>query len=141
VHAGLEAFDKGFLEAQKIERALELRVLRHKSKKPSGGASEIEAFFGCSSREVVVVGDRYLTDVAFANLNGMLSVRVQPFDTRGESSAVRTSRKIEEFLVARYRRQGYGPKEHTLGELSMKDLASQVVYPTKQKPADRYGGW
>jgi phosphatidylglycerophosphatase GEP4 len=129
------------VEAQKIERALGLRVLRHKSKKPSGGASEIEDLFGCSAREVIMVGDRYLTDVAFANLNSMLAVRVRPFDTRGESSVVRASRKIEELMVARYRRKGLGPKETALSGTSVQDLATQVLFPRKHLPKDLYGGW
>ena len=35
-----------------------------------------------------MVGDRYLTDVAFGNKNGMLSVHCAPLTSSGEPSTV-----------------------------------------------------
>jgi len=35
-----------------------------------------------------MVGDRYLTDVAFGNKNGMLSIRCAPLTTEGEPITV-----------------------------------------------------
>jgi phosphatidylglycerophosphatase GEP4 len=33
-------------------------VLRHKEKKPAGGARELEAYFNCPSSELIMIGDR-----------------------------------------------------------------------------------
>lgn len=59
-----------------MESALGIAVLRHKDKKPAGGPEDLESHFGCSVSELVMVGDRYLTDVVFGNRLGMLTVRV-----------------------------------------------------------------
>lgn len=55
-----------------------------------------------------MVGDRYLTDVAFGNRLGMLTVRVDPVDDsgKGEPRAVRASRAVEEALVRRRKGKG-----------------------------------
>lgn len=39
-----------------------------------------------------MVGDRYLTDVAYGNKNGMLTIRPAPLTMRGEPSVVRMVR-------------------------------------------------
>jgi len=46
----------------------------------------------CAAERLVMVGDRYLTDVVFGNRNGLLSVRVAPIELRGEPAAVRLVR-------------------------------------------------
>jgi phosphatidylglycerophosphatase GEP4 len=112
--AGLEQYDPGYVEATKIEAALNVPVLRHKEKKPAGGTADIEARLGCAPHETVMIGDRYLTDVFFGNRSGMLSIRVAPFVSTGESVGVRVSRFIEESLVTRYNRQHIAPPDHPL---------------------------
>lgn len=42
----------------------------------------------CPAERLVMVGDRFLTDVVFSNRNGLLSVRVAPLELRGEPAAV-----------------------------------------------------
>jgi hypothetical protein len=43
----------------------------------------------CPAKSIVVVGDRYLTDVVFGNLNGSLTIYTAPVSTNGENFAVR----------------------------------------------------
>jgi len=40
------------------------------------------------AEQLVMVGDRYLTDVVFGNRNGMLTIRPAPFTSQGEPKAV-----------------------------------------------------
>ena len=48
-----------------------------------------------------MIGDRFLTDVAFGNRLGMLTIRPEPFTSEGETKAVRAVRfKILFFLVS-----------------------------------------
>lgn len=37
---------------------------------------------------MIVIGDRYLTDIVFGNLYGMLTIHVDPFTLQGENLAV-----------------------------------------------------
>ena len=68
--------DPGHLSADRLERALGLPVLRRPEKKP-GGFDSVHSHFGdgVDPATLVMVGDRYLTDVVFGNLHGMLCVR------------------------------------------------------------------
>ena len=107
--AGLEQFDPDFAEAKKIEDSLGVPVLRHSQKKPAGTAADLEAQLQVQAHEMIMVGDRYLTDVLYGNLNGMLTVRVAPLTRRGESVGVAISRRIEEALIRRYTSQHLEP--------------------------------
>ena len=42
----------------------------------------------CQAEELIMIGDRYLTDVVFGNRNGMLTIRPEPFTSAGEPKAV-----------------------------------------------------
>lgn len=42
----------------------------------------------CDCEQLVMVGDRFLTDVVFGNRNGMLTIRPAPFTSKGEPRAV-----------------------------------------------------
>jgi phosphatidylglycerophosphatase GEP4 len=117
-------------------------VIRHSSKKPAGDAAAIVRHFSVgagpasppspssssspslavSPSEIVMVGDRYLTDVAFGNRLGMLTVRVDPVEKtgRGEPRAVRASRAVEEALVRRRERRGMRAPEQQLVERARK---------------------
>jgi len=88
-----------------LERMLGVHVLQHSEKKPSGCVSEIEEYLGspdcsyktrcklvasrCKSESVAMIGDRLLTDVVFGNLNGMLTIYVDPFELDTEPPGVR----------------------------------------------------
>jgi len=91
-------------------------VLRHRDKKPAGGVQDAERHFGCASHELIMVGDRYLTDVVYGNRHGMLTVRVAPLTGAGEPPAVGLARRLEEFYVSRWTAAGIAPPaQKTLG--------------------------
>ncbi|KAK9832040.1 hypothetical protein WJX81_001093 [Elliptochloris bilobata] len=126
--AGLAQFDPEGSEAEALEAALGIPVLRHAEKKPAGSAVEAEAHFGCPAERLVMVGDRYLTDVVFGNRNGLLSVRVAPIQLAGEPTAVSLARRVEDYCVARWWRQGHKAKPHPLAP-SEEALATFVCEP------------
>lgn len=45
--------------------------------------------------EICIIGDRLLTDVALANLNGCVSVLCKPIDESMEDFAIKMMRKVE----------------------------------------------
>lgn len=112
--AGLHQFDPDGEEAARLEEAMGVRVLRHAEKKPAGGAEEVEGHFGCEAHRLVMVGDRYMTDVVFGNRLGMLTIRPRPFTTKGEKATVLMARSIEEWFRWRCERKGVGPPPHPL---------------------------
>ena len=112
--AGLAKYDPDGHEADALETALGIPVIRHVEKKPGGSVGELEDLFGCPAERMVFIGDRYLTDVAFGNRNGMLTVRSEPWTAVGEKSTVRMARRIEEALVARRVRKGRSAPPHRL---------------------------
>ena len=101
--AGLEQYDPEGTEAARVEGALKVRVLRHREKKPAGGRADLERHFGCATDELIMVGDRYFTDIVFGNRNGMFCVRVAPCSLEGEPVGVRIARYLEDRLVRRTR--------------------------------------
>lgn len=76
------------LEAAALEVSTGIPVLRHAAKKPAGGSEELESHFGCPSSQLLMVGDRYLTDIVFGNRHGMMTVRPTPLVLEGEPAGV-----------------------------------------------------
>lgn len=112
--AGLKQYDPEGREAAALEAALGIPVLRHEDKKPSGGSADLEKFFGCTSSELIMVGDRFLTDVVFGNRHGMLTIRPAPLTRKGEPFGVVMARAIEERCVSRWTSQGVQAPEHPI---------------------------
>jgi phosphatidylglycerophosphatase GEP4 len=110
--AGLRQYDPDGTEADALASALGVPVLRHSSKKPGGTAAAVEAHFGCAASDLVMVGDRYFTDVLYGNRHGMLTVRPAPFAPRGDGRVVRAARALEDALVRRWRAAGRAPPAH-----------------------------
>lgn len=71
--------DRGYLHAEAIEEELGIRVIRHKHKKPDGLLEAISRWDSIEANEVMMVGDRYLTDIYGGNLIGMFTVCVDIF--------------------------------------------------------------
>jgi phosphatidylglycerophosphatase GEP4 len=46
-------------------------------------------YLGCKPSEIVVLGDRYFTDIMFGNLHGSLTIYTDPLTSEGENVAVR----------------------------------------------------
>jgi phosphatidylglycerophosphatase GEP4 len=62
------------IDARLIEAKLGVNVLRHAQKKPWGADALFEHFKPLKPHEIAVIGDRVLTDVVYANQNGMMSI-------------------------------------------------------------------
>ena len=65
--------DAGGLDAQKVQNSIGIKVLVHNSKKPANPERLME-YFGCPGHELVMVGDRMLTDIAYGNSMGALTI-------------------------------------------------------------------
>ncbi|KAI8100607.1 hypothetical protein M9434_004998 [Picochlorum sp. BPE23] len=115
--AGLEQFDPDGSHADAMEESLGIPVLRHRQKKPVAGPEDVEPYFmnrleACSCRDLIMVGDRYMTDIVFGNRLGMYTIRPRPLTERGEPLAVRLSKRMEESLVESCREDGMAPPPH-----------------------------
>ena len=106
--------DPGHAQADRLERSLGLPVLRRPEKKPLGFESVLAHFGNVDASNLVMVGDRYLTDVTFGNLHGMLCVRTSQLTQKGDNPVAQTMRVFEEFLVALYRFLRIQPLPHRL---------------------------
>ncbi|XP_062207127.1 phosphatidylglycerophosphate phosphatase 1, chloroplastic/mitochondrial-like [Phragmites australis] len=113
--AGLKEYDPDGIDARAIEAAIEgVHVIRHDIKKPGGAAKEIESYFGCSASNLVLVGDRYFTDVVYGNRNGFLTVLTEPLKFADESYIVRRVRKLEAYIISYWDKKGHKPIKHSL---------------------------
>mmetsp|Transcript_28936 Transcript_28936/g.53175 ORF Transcript_28936/g.53175 Transcript_28936/m.53175 type:complete len:289 (-) Transcript_28936:211-1077(-) len=118
--AGLEQYDRDGAEARHLEACLGIQVIRHKHKKPEGGCEEISSLFGCQPHEVIMVGDRYFTDILYGNRHGMLTVYVQPFNVAVEPKGVVLARKIEDIFMQRWQKNGLKAPAHIITENAVK---------------------
>lgn len=112
--AGLQQYDPDGSLATALQQGLGVPVLRHASKKPAGTPNELEAHFRCPADKLIMIGDRYFTDVVYGNLNGMLTIRPAPFTEKGETAVVKTVRQVEDWVIQRWKRQGVCALEHPL---------------------------
>jgi phosphatidylglycerophosphatase GEP4 len=86
--------DPNYEDAQKIEAALGIAVIRHDEKKP-GGIDEVLSHFHMDDPSALcMVGDRLLTDVVFGNLYGMLTVHTLPLCQGADNQADNLPAKI-----------------------------------------------
>jgi phosphatidylglycerophosphatase GEP4 len=110
--------DQGFAEAGRFEEALGLPVIRHGAKKPSKSCAEsVFGHLGAAPHEVVMVGDRTLTDVVFGNLFGMFTVKTRLFDGTGDPGVVVYARQLEDWLAQRSAEAGVTPVAHPFSHL------------------------
>ncbi|KAG1684077.1 hypothetical protein DVH05_007917 [Phytophthora capsici] len=106
--------DTDGIEAKKIEEGLHVAVLRHNQKKP-GGMEFVKKHFGeVDPQSLVVIGDRYSTDVLFGNLNGLLTIRTEQFTPESESVVNSQLQRIEKAAVRMLVRAGVKPPSHPL---------------------------
>ena len=111
--AGLVEYDPQGEEAARVERELGCPVLRHTLKKPEGEPEALREHFGCETADMVMVGDRFLTDVMYGNRMGMLTVKVEAFTGSGERATVRAARWAESRLVGFWMGSlGTSPPDH-----------------------------
>lgn len=114
--AGLYQFDPEGAEANALEERLGIPVIRHSTKKPAGTADDVKKHFGCDPSLLIMVGDRYFTDVVYGNNNGLLTIRSAPLTAIGEPFVVQQVRRLEDAVVERWQRLGVQPKAHPLYE-------------------------
>ena len=103
--------DKKDEKARRIEKAFGVRVIRHKKKKPEG-IEDILKYFGLEdASQLMIVGDRVLTDIAFGNRYGMLTVLVDPFTLKGDNLGARLVRPFERGIM-HWAKRKYGKPEY-----------------------------
>ncbi|XP_015575456.1 phosphatidylglycerophosphate phosphatase 1, chloroplastic/mitochondrial isoform X2 [Ricinus communis] len=112
--AGLYEYDHDGSKARALEKAIGIKVIRHRVKKPAGTAEEIEKHFGCKSSQLVMVGDRPFTDVVYGNRNGFFTILTEPLSLTEEPFIVRQVRKLEMSLTNYWFRKGLKPVSHSL---------------------------
>ncbi|XP_061970608.1 phosphatidylglycerophosphate phosphatase 1, chloroplastic/mitochondrial-like isoform X1 [Populus nigra] len=112
--AGLFEYDHDDSKARALEKAIGIKVIRHRVKKPAGTAEEIEKHFGCKSSQLVMVGDRPFTDIVYGNQNGFLTVLTKPLSLAEEPFIVRQVRKLEMSLMNYWLKRGMKPISHNL---------------------------
>lgn len=54
----------------------------------------------CPAEQMIMIGDRYLTDVVYGNLNGMFTIRPAPLTMKGEPPVVRMVRTAPVILLS-----------------------------------------
>lgn len=95
-------------------------VIRHRVKKPACLGEVLEHFNRnrtddeIKAEQLAIVGDRVLTDIAFGNLYGMLTVLVDPFTEEGDNRAAALIRRFEKrTLLPFLQRRNIQPPAHT----------------------------
>uniref|UniRef100_A0A803QLN4 Uncharacterized protein n=1 Tax=Cannabis sativa TaxID=3483 RepID=A0A803QLN4_CANSA len=112
--AGLYEYDHDGSKAKALEKAIGIKVIRHRVKKPAGTAEEVEKHFGCEASQLIMVGDRPLTDIVYGNMNGFLTILTEPLSLTEEPFIVRQVRKLETSLVKCWSRKGLNTTSHRL---------------------------
>ncbi len=96
--------DPGYEDADIIEDALGIAVIRHREKKPGGLQEVLDHFENVEEpSQLCMVGDRLLTDVVFGNLHGMLTVHTLPLckgeENKRDNKVARMIRAVENKIL------------------------------------------
>ncbi|CAK7346690.1 unnamed protein product [Dovyalis caffra] len=113
-YLGLYEYDHNGSKARALEKAIGIKVIRHRVKKPAGTAEEIEKHFGCKSSQLIMVGDRPFTDIVYGNRNDFLTILTNPLSLTEEPFVVRQVRKLEMILMNYWFKKGLKPISHDL---------------------------
>lgn len=90
----------GYEAAARIETALGIPVLRHRTKKP-GAIPEVLEYFQrvagpeTTYKDICIIGDRLLTDVMWGNLAGMYTIHTQILTEVGDNKVAAVVRRLE----------------------------------------------
>ncbi|XP_065852023.1 phosphatidylglycerophosphate phosphatase 1, chloroplastic/mitochondrial isoform X2 [Euphorbia lathyris] len=112
--AGLCEYDHDFSKARALEKAIGIKVISHRVKKPAGTAEEIENYFGCTASQLIMIGDRPFTDVVYGNRNGFFTILTEPLSLSEEPFIVRQVRKLEMAFTNHWLGKGKRPVSHNL---------------------------
>ena len=118
-------------DAKRVENRLGIHVLRHVHKKPSPKClNEILEYYkehlgqeNIEANELLFVGDRILTDIAFGNLCGMATCFTKILTEEGDNRAAKYIRRIEVKAINKLLTKGWLPPVHRL-----------FTYPDKLAP-------
>lgn len=106
-----------------MESRLDIHVLRHSHKKPSQDCLiEILDYYRANGKqeeevkanELLFVGDRILTDIAFGNLCGMATCFTKILTEEGDNRAAKYIRRAEVKATNKLLQRGWLPKAHWL---------------------------
>ncbi|KYQ90536.1 hypothetical protein DLAC_09161 [Tieghemostelium lacteum] len=104
--------DKNFILANAMEKSLGIHILKHNTKKPDGIQSVID-YFKAPPKDIVMIGDRFLTDILFGNLYGMFTIFTEPITSKGDNFVVKLIRnKEKEFVFNLIDKNGLKPPKH-----------------------------
>jgi len=103
--------DKDYSDAEMIEADLGIPVIKHLWKKP-GGIRAVTDYFGCSPKDLVMFGDRILTDIVFGNRYGMLTVHTAFLTEEGDNKTAAKIRRKEIPLMRKLYQEGYRAPIH-----------------------------
>ncbi|CAI0449192.1 unnamed protein product [Linum tenue] len=87
--AELREYDYNSSKARALERAIGIKVVRHRVKKPTGTAEEIKKHFGCTSSQLIMVGDGPFAYIVYGNRNDFLTVLTKPLSMAEEPFIIR----------------------------------------------------
>ncbi|KAK8794775.1 hypothetical protein WA158_001756 [Blastocystis sp. Blastoise] len=98
---------------KKVDSNLNIYIFIHKHKKPEG-FKELSEIYNIPYRNMIVVGDRYLTDIYGGNEYGMMTCHVDPFTEEGDNTMAKHARRLENQLVEKYKKQNIQAPSHPL---------------------------
>ena len=85
--------------AEEISKLLDCEIFLSNDKKPFKKLFEkIKGKYNLKDKKIIVIGDRIFTDVLFGNLNGAITILVNPL-TNKESILTKIARKLENFIL------------------------------------------
>jgi phosphatidylglycerophosphatase GEP4 len=103
-----------WIDSLPSELAPTISVMVHGAKKPDIPMHAVlEHFDGLEAHRIAVIGDRVLTDVVFANRNGMMSILCEPLH-RSIADPALGAVVAERWLLKRWQSQGIQPAEQRL---------------------------
>ncbi|KAG0378538.1 hypothetical protein BGX24_003518 [Mortierella sp. AD032] len=125
--------DKDNQQAQAIEQALQVNVLRHQEKKPSGGQELLNHFSGIKAARIAFVGDRALTDVVFGNNYGLLTILTRDVVTEeGDNPMALRIRRLEHRVLAFLDRMNIKAQPHPI-PIDLHAVVLQAPPPPESK--------
>lgn len=111
--------DTDFRDADEIEKMLNIPVIRHAKKKPLGTESIAESF-SCKAEEMIMVGDRLLTDTLFGNRAGMVTIHTGVLTLKGDNKPAMIARNWENGLLKKWLRKGKTPPSHQFQSIQLR---------------------
>jgi len=111
--------DVDYSDANEIESKLGIAVIRHDLKKPEG-YQFVQNWFNADKNQIVMIGDRLLTDTLFGNKAGMLTIHTGILTLKGDNFPAIVARFLENKLLNHYTRKGVTAPIHPLSSIQLK---------------------